>query len=186
LTPRTSRASLGITMRRTPHKVPGPNKPECSPGAICFSGEVGNDEEFRKDLNADLTFLLKLPGGIDLIFRHPQGTCTLSTWIANPPFMAHHETEIDAAYEWTAEQEVQVSPREFRFAMNCADYERLYALPEKDAEQYSAQLGSLAKGRGRLWITDSKLTHSHGRVNEVKGTILWMKFSVEIKLPSPH
>ena len=99
--------------------------------------------------------------------------------------MAHHDTEIDAAYDWTAEQEVQTSPREFRFPTNCADYERLYQLSQTDAEKYFDNLTSLAKGEGRLWITDARVTHSHGVVGRENGAVEWMKFTVELKLPAP-
>ena len=47
-----------------------------------------------------------------------------------------------------------------------------------------AKLGSLATGRGRLWITDSKVTHDHDSVAPGNGAIEWMKFTVEIKLPA--
>jgi hypothetical protein len=59
---------------------------------------------------------------------------------ANPPFRAHHDTEIDAEYDWTAEQEVQTSPRVFRLAKSCKDYQRLLNLLETDAEKHLARL----------------------------------------------
>jgi hypothetical protein len=58
-------------------------------------------------------------------------------------------------------------------------------LSETNAEKYFAQLESLAKGQGRLWITDSKVSHSHGSVSPENGAIEWMRFSVEVKLPNP-
>lgn len=48
---------------------------------------------------------------------------------------------------------------------NCEDYQALFALLQTDTEKYVMKLESLAKGHGRLWITDSKVTHSHGSVN---------------------
>jgi len=167
-------------------RVPGAAKPECVQSSICLSGEVREGQEFRKNLNADLDFVLRLPGGFDVVPRQRELTCKLSAWVANPPLMAHHDTEIDAAYDWTAEQEVQTSPREFRFVTNCADYERLYDLSQADAEKYLANLALLAKGQGRLWITDSRVTHSHGTVSPENGAVEWMKFSVEVKLPNPN
>jgi hypothetical protein len=160
-------------------------KPECVQGSICFSGEVREGQEFRKSLSPDLDFVLRLPGGIDIVPKPRELTCDLSAWVANPPLMAHHDTEIDAAYDWTAEQEVQTSPREFRFPTNCADYERLRDLSQTDPKKYFANLTSLAKGQGRLWITDSRVTHSHSAVGPENGSVEWMKFSVEIKLPNP-
>src|SRR5438552_17490521 len=35
---------------------------------------------------------------------------------------------------------------------------------------------------GRLWITDSRVTHSHGINSKEQGAVEWMKFSVEIKI----
>jgi hypothetical protein len=151
----------------------------------CFSGEVREGQTFRKDLNADLEFVLRLPGGFDVVSKHREDSCKLSSWVANPPLRAHHATEIDAAFDWSAEQEVQMSPREFHFVTNCADYQALYDLSETDAEKYFAHFDSLAKGQGRLWITDSRVTHAHDSSVKGNGAIEWMKFSVEIKLSNP-
>lgn len=161
----------------------GKGQPECAPGATCFSGEVREGHEFRKQLNADLDFVVSLPGGIDIVLRQNDSRCKLSAWVANPPLHAHHDTEIDAAYDWTAEQEVQRSPREFRFATNCADFQALFDLSQAGGEKYFAQRDSLAKGQGRLWITAAKVTHSHGSISRKNGAIVRMKFSVEIQLP---
>jgi hypothetical protein len=165
-----------------PRKVPGASKPECARGSICFSGEIREGQRFRKDLNADLEFVLDLPGGFRVEIKRAEASCKNLFWVANPPFRAHHDTEIDAEYDWTAEQEVETSPREFRFATSCAAYRTLFDLSETDAEKYLANLKSLANGEGRLWITDSRVTHSHGLVGG-NGAVEWMKFSVEIKLP---
>jgi hypothetical protein len=130
--------------------------------------------------------VLRLPGGFDVVPNQPATTtCKLSLSVANPPLRAHNDTEIDAAYDWTAEQEVETSPRDFRFPTNCADYERLYRLLQSDPEKYVANLSSLAKGQGRLWITDSRVTHPHGDISSENGAVEWMKFTVEIKLPPP-
>jgi hypothetical protein len=161
-------------IQKTRRKVPGAAKPECAQDSICFSGEVGEGQEFRKDLNSDLDFVLRLPGGCAIVSRHAAASCNNLFWVANPPFMAHHDTEIDAAYDWTAEQEVQTSPREFRFATSCAGYQTLYDLSQTDAEKYVANLESLAKGQGRLWITGSRVTHSHGIVTKEQGAIDWI------------
>jgi serine protease inhibitor len=78
---------------------------------------------------------------------------------------------------------VETSPREFRFATSCAVYRALLDLSQTDAEKYVANFNSLANGEGRLWITDSRVTHSHGINSKEQGAVEWMKFSVEIKLP---
>src|ERR1017187_4579684 len=100
--------------------------------------------------------------------------------------MAHHDTEIDAAYDWTAEQEVQPPPRESPLVNRGPDYSRLSELAGADPEKYLANLTLLAKGEGRLWITDARVTHSHGINGKEQGAVEWIKFSVEIRLPNPH
>jgi hypothetical protein len=104
-------------MRR---KVPGASKPECAQGSICFSGEIGEGQRSRKDVNADLEFVLGLPGGFQVEITRAEASCKQLFCVAAPPFHAHRSTEIDAQYDWTAEQEVETSPREFRFATSCA------------------------------------------------------------------
>src|ERR1700732_1206060 len=118
--------------KKVARKVPGEAKPECAQGSICFSGEAGEGQEFGEDLNSDLDFVLGLPGGFAIVLKHAAASCNNLFWVANPPFMAHHDTEIDAAYDWTAEQEVQTSPREFRFATSCTGYQTLYDLSQTD------------------------------------------------------
>lgn len=172
--------------KKTPRKVPGASKPECAEGSICFSGEVAEGQTFRKDLNADLEFVLRLPGEFRVDMTRAEDTCKKLFWVVYPPFHAHRLTEIDAQYDWTAEQEVETSPREFRFATSCAAYRTLFDLLQSDAEKFVANFESLANGEGRLWITDSRVTHLHGINSKEQGAVEWIQFSVEIKLPKPN
>ena len=183
-------------VRRAPRKVPTPNKPACSPGAICFSGEVSAGREFRKELNSQLDFVLK-PGWLIAIGpRYPEGNCGDGDFanVENPPYRAHREIYIDATYGWTAEQEVSASPREFNFVTNCADYraesDRLSivlwpytAKSDKEYNEAMAKLGSVPLGKGRLWITGSKISHANDTADQNQGEIEWLQFSVEIVLP---
>jgi hypothetical protein len=178
-------AQTQITTSPRKTRVPPNSKPECAQGSICFSGEVEDGHEFRKHLSPTLDFVVRLPGGIDIVPAQGKRPCELSAWVANPPLMAHHDTEIDAGYEWTAEMEVHTSPRKFRFPTNCADYKRLYDLSQNDAENYFAKLNALAKGEGRLWITESRITPSQTTPIPDNGSVEWIKFSVEIRLPKP-
>ena len=82
-----------VKMRK---KVPGSSKPECAQGAICFSGEVREGQTFRKDLGAGLEFLIGLPGGFQVGIVRADADCKKLNWVADPPFRAHHQTEIDA------------------------------------------------------------------------------------------
>jgi len=172
--------------KKMPRKVPGASKPECAQGSICFSGEIREGQTFRKDITAGLEFVLGLPGSFQVEIKHAEASCKQLFWVADPPFHAHRPTEIDAQYDWTAEQEVETSPREFRFATSCEAYRTLFDLSQTDAEKYIADFKSLANGEGRLWITDSRVTHSHGINSKEQGAVEWMKFSVEIKLSKPN
>jgi hypothetical protein len=138
-------------------------KPECAKGAICFFGEVAGGREFRKAVNADLNFVLALPGSIDVVPRQPDPACHLEQWIANPPLTAHHPTEIDAAYDWTAAQEVSDSPREFQIVQNCREFQSLYG-----------PCTGNRRTRTQINIFDTP--------DDDYGAIEWLKFSVKIIL----
>ncbi|MCU1258452.1 MAG: hypothetical protein JWO80_1337, partial [Bryobacterales bacterium] len=56
------------------------------------------------------------------------------------------------------------------------------ATPQK-YEEALAKLGSSLLGKGRLWITDSRISHSGDTPDDKLGKIEWMKFSVEVSLP---
>ncbi len=168
---------------RMPRKVPGTSKPECAQGAICFSAQVSEGQTFRKELSPDLEFVIGLPGGFGVRITRAERECDRMSWVADPPFRVHRPTEIDALYDWTAEQEIESSPRDFRFATSCTAIQKLFALYETDPDKFVANFDSLANGEGRLWIIDGKATHSHGGNSKEQGAVEWIKFSVEIKLP---
>ena len=179
--------------KRMPIKVPGAERPTCTRGAICFSGEVSRGGEFSKTLNTALVFKLESSWQIAIIPTRPEGYCIEFASVVNGPYRAHRDLLIDASYEWTAEQEVHTSPREFRFVTNCADYrteyERLLIVlgsspaTRQKYEEAMTNLGTTARGKGRLWITDSKVSHTDDTSDDKLGKIEWMKFSVEIVLP---
>ena len=186
--------AIAQTGGRVPRSVPGAAKPECARGAICFSGEVEDGKEFRKKINDDLDFVLTGGGGIAIVPRHPDDkNCDEFAGVVTGPQRAHNPLEIDAAYDWTAEQEVATSPREFSFVTSCAEYRDASALLQvalwpqdmQKLREAMARLGALPTGQGRVWITDSKVTQAHDNVVAGNGAIEWMKFSVEIKLPRP-
>ena len=56
---------------------------------------------------------------------------------------------------------------------------------EKKYNEALAKLGTSPSGSGRLWITNSKISHANDTSDNELGMIRWMKFTVEIKLP-PH
>lgn len=184
--------AVAQTGGRVPRKAPGAAKPECGRGAICFSGEVQEGKEFRQRINEALDFVLTGGGGIAIVPRHPDNKpCEEFAGVVTGPFRAHNTLELDASYDWTAEQEVETSPREFDFVTSCVEYRKASALLQivlgpgdmRKYEEAMARFSALPTGKGRVWITDSKVTHSRDSVVEGNGAIEWMKFSVEIKLP---
>jgi hypothetical protein len=185
----------GQTVKKMPRKVPGAAKPECSQAAICFSGEVSQDTEFRKALNGDLEFSLET-SGFAIVPKQPLGDCREFTSVVNGPYRQHRDIFLDTSYGWTAEQEVTTSPREFRFVTNCVDYRTEYErlmivlgstrVTQQKYDEAIAALGTLAGGKGRVWITDSKVSHADDTPDEKLGKILWIKFSAEILLPDKN
>lgn len=179
--------------QRTAHKAPPSNKPVCSPGAICFSGRVEGDEEFRRHINAEMDFVLQPGWTIAIEPRRGQGECGEFAAVANPPYRAHNMLSINATYDWTAEQEVGTTPREFVFVTNCADWRietaRLniamwgYTATKAQYDEAMDRLGTLATGKGRLWITGAKTSHTEDTDDDKRGKIEWMTFTVEIKMP---
>ncbi len=176
-----------------PFEVSGADKPVCSPGAICFSGEVSEDQEFRKTINTELEFVLERGWTITVVPKRPKGDCREFASVVNAPYRAHRDLYIDTSYGWTAEEEVKSSPRQFYFVTNCADYrtesERLnivlwgYDVTQQKYDEAMAKLATSPLGTGRLWITDSKVTHAEDTPDNKLGKIKWMKFAVEIRLP---
>jgi hypothetical protein len=111
----------------------------------------------------------------------------------NAPYRAHRQLYIDESYGWTAQEEMDDSPREFYFVTNCADYraesERLnivlwgYGHTDQEYKDAQERLGSSPLGEGHLWITKYKITHAGDSSEDNTGKVEWMQFAVEIKLP---
>jgi hypothetical protein len=185
-------------------KVSHANKPLCSAGAICFSGEVFAGKEFRRNINDQLGFVLVpaepgwtiqvVPIGED-DYVAPLGAnqCDELASVVTGPYRYHSALNIDMTYMTSAEEEVSGPPREFRFVTNCKDLrtesDRLkivlwpYTFTKREVAKAQTQLGSSPLGKGRMWITDSKITHVSDTPDYKLGVIDWMRFTVEIRLP---
>jgi hypothetical protein len=162
-----------------------PPKPECAKEAICFSGAVSGDSEFRWQISPDLDFVLRPAWTITVVpHRAGMGCETYDDFseIATTPLMAHNNRFIDESYGWTAEQEVERTPREFYFVTNCQD-------DEIEGDRYRKgdleKFGTSPLGHGRLWITNSRVSHAHDTDDDKSGEIESMEFSVEVVLPTP-
>lgn len=181
------------SIMRAPRKIPGTEKPACSKGAICFAGRVSEGQQFRRALNDELEFVLSPDWTIMVVPKRAEGACWEFASVVNPPYRAHRDLYINMSYGWTAEEEVADSPREFEFVTNCADFlaesERLnvvlwpYTVSKEKYDDALAKLGTSKLGKGRLWITGSKVSHARDTEDEKLGKIEWMSFSVEVVLP---
>ena len=130
---------------------------------------------------------------ITIVPRQAEGDCKEFASVVNAPYRAHRDLYIDATYGWTAEDEVDDSPRQFYFVTNCADYrvesDRLkivlwgYRHTDKEYKAALAKLGSSPLGEGRLWITNYKIANNSDSSGDKARKINWMQFAVEIKLP---
>jgi hypothetical protein len=140
-----------------------------------------------------LDFVLQPGWTIAIEPKKPERDCNEFASVVNAPYGAHRDLYINTSYGWKAEEEVHASPREFRFVTNCADYrtefQRLSIALSGDGvtgQKYKealAKLGTSPEGTGQLWITGSKITHSNDTSDNNSGTIQWIRFTVEIKLP---
>ncbi|HVW07816.1 MAG TPA: hypothetical protein VHC90_04500 [Bryobacteraceae bacterium] len=175
----TTNGSTGTTLRTV--KPPAPPKAECAKGAICFSGTVSRESGFAWQISPELDFILKPGWTITVVPHLTTAGCTDDlSWPLTWPVQEHNGRYIDETYGWTAEQEVDTTPREFLFLTNCSDYKTAYDLYIKGDV---GRLAALHHGSGRLWITNSKISHVHDTNDNKSGEIESMEFSVEILLP---
>lgn len=178
---------------------------------VRFTDEVAQGLEFRKEIDRGLNLVFKpdsMGAGITgwSIQVSPQSEpsdseCSDLAWVVTPPFRFQNALYLDTSYGTTAQEAVQISPRDFNFVLNCDDYKTEYERVErvlwpgnyskKEVDDALAKLGSIPHGTGRLWIRDSKYTPGDKTSDPVKlGEIHWIKFEVEIKFPEeslkPH
>jgi hypothetical protein len=167
--------------------------PTCSSGAICFAGEVHNGKQFRHTINSSLVFVVQPGWTVAIVPRQPRSDCDEFASVVNAGYRAHRPLDIEESYGWSAQDEMDLSPRNFYFVTNCADHrteaERLgivlWGNGHTQAENGAArkQLGTSPLGEGKLWITKYKITSAGSNSTDNTGQIEWMRFSVEIKLP---
>jgi len=167
-------------------KQPVLQKPQCAPGAICFSGEVYRDQEFRKKLNDQLSFVLRPGWTIEIVPAQPCADPDDFAGVVNPPYHFNPTLYIMPGWGMKAENAVADSLREFNFVTTCADYRveadrvdlLLYSAGKATESQYDEaykKLGTSPLGHGRFWITGSTV-----KENE----ITLIRFAVEIKMPA--
>lgn len=175
--------------------------------SLTFSGEVSLGQTFRKNIGHGLDFVLKpsteAPGKItgwtiEVSPRTPlsNSRCIDYVWVVTPPYRSYNTRYLDTSYGTTAQEAVRTSPRDFRFVLNCADFETeskrveiilwRYNYSQKDADKALAELGTSPLGKGSVWIEDYKIRPGEESAGTAEvGVIDWIKFRVEIKFPKP-
>lgn len=167
---------------------------------IRISGEVTRGEAFTQAINQNLEFSLRPapgypagPGGWTITVSakgaRPSG-CDDLVWVATPPYRSYNPRYLDLSYATSPRQAVAITPREFSFVLNCADYaveeQRVRAVlwpasaSQAALNEAQANLGISPMGKGRLHIRDSRVT---GPDSTNAGAIDWLRFEVELELP---
>lgn len=165
---------------------------------VKFSGHVEHGKDYRQTLGADLTFVLQptntgwqmeIEG---LSPEHPETPGNYLT-IATPPYHFNDTASIDDSYGRKLEDAIKESPREFHFALDAAQFEKIGEIVEvalhggdrSAAEQDRATdfvLNRMAEvtGSGKFSINRSQIGKLKG---EKKDAILSLDFSVELRVP---
>lgn len=172
---------------------------------VRFTGEVARDHEFRWPIGRGLVFAL-IPDvdksgaqsgwTITIAPERPPGNsdCRDFAWVVMPPYRSYNHRYLNNTYGTTAKEAVEMSPRNFNFVLNCADYQVEAARVRKvlwrgneSDEEYNdtlAKLGSSPQGHGKLWIDKSKISPAVREIEGVNyGSIDWIQFHVEIRFP---
>jgi len=162
---------------------------------VRISGEVKRGEAFTRDIGQNLEFALRpVPDGWTITVSakgvRPAG-CDDLVWVATPPYRFFNQRYLDLSYATSPRQAVAMTPREFSFVLNCADYaveeKRVTLLlwpnsaTEAELQQARDKLGTSPLGKGRFFIRDSRITDPDGRN---PGSIDWLRFDVELQLPA--
>lgn len=162
-----------------------------------FSGEVKRGEAFTHDIGQGLEFALRPasedPSGwtITVSAKGPRPAgCDDLVWVATPPFRSFNQRYLDLSYGTSPRQAVAMTPREFSFVLNCADYaveeKRVtlvlwpYAATEAEVQDALAKLGTSPLGKGTFFIRDSRIIDPEGKN---PGSIDWLRFDVELEFP---
>src|SRR5438067_1221608 len=101
---------------------------DASDEIVPFQGELSRGHNFRQSIGHGLTLLLTDDGAGWTIGVSPQTAtepqCGDLAWVVNPPFRNYNALYLNASYGMTAQEAVEISPREFNFVLSCAGLKR--------------------------------------------------------------
>jgi hypothetical protein len=171
----------GILLSSTPLQAPAR-----------FAAEVFRGQDSEREFGPGLIFRLRAsrdprtPGWT--IEVRPRGESTPEvefSWVATPPYRFFNPRYLEVSYGYSAEQIVQINPREFRFVRNRAGYELASEAVRKllwpsgitpeELERAEKTLADLETCRGILRILDSRISAAGGTES-----IDWLNFELEL------
>jgi hypothetical protein len=165
---------------------------------VRFAGTVVQGQAFERQVGSGIVF--RLAPNLDptisgwTIEMRSQGSPEKDfLWVATPPYRFSHPRYLDTSYGYTAAQAVAWSVRDFNFALNEADHDRLLeavrkvlwpsGLSEAESEQGRRLVEETPRGHGMLRIRDARIGGEEE--NDGRGWIEHLSFEVELCFPLP-
>lgn len=172
---------------------------------LSIEGEVSSGRTFEQPFGGNLRFRLDPQPALAGWFievvpeRQPANGFAEYLWVVNPPYRSWNSRYLDTSYGWKAKDAVGESPRNFNFVVNEEQFKKASELvdiasmsrPQSDQrskEEIAKEIAdaeyalvSFPVAKGRLVILDSKVGAPNK--NEELGTIEWLKFRVELRVP---
>lgn len=168
---------------------------------VRFQSEVSRGHDFRQSIGHGLVLVLAGGDGWTIgvspqTVTEPQ--CGDFAWVVNPPFRNYNALYLNSAYGITAQEAVEISPREFNFVLSCAGLKReatfvdrlIMSSPagmqptERQVAEAQAKMGTSPQGHGKLWVLDYKISAAPEDIDGKNyGQIDWIRFRVEIRFP---
>lgn len=179
---------------------------------MSFQGEVSAGQTYEQGLGANLLFRLKqneVGWYIEVLPNPRSSTNAEFIWVVTPPYRFGNARYVDTSYGVSAKEAVKWTPRDFNFVLDEQEYKRagelvdlvLWSRPpsdqkskeeiEKQSDEAAKALSRFPVAKGQLFILDSKVgtyakTGEPGSIEWTKftfGTIDWIKFRVELRVP---
>jgi len=168
--------------------------------SVKFAGEAKQNEAFEKPVGGGLIFRLApnasgWPPGWEIRINADteadsgETTSPDFVWVVTPPYRSSNPRHLDTQYGISLKDAVAWSPRDFSFVLTGKDYKSaktaldkvLWPKTEQEQQQGLEEIARVPVGVGLLTILDSHVTE--GKAEGNVGSIDWIKFTVELRLP---
>ncbi len=158
---------------------------------LSFSGRVDKGERYEYPMENGLVFRLlpnsagNPPGWVITVAKSDRSRDDY-VWVVTPPYRFWNPRYIDISYGTSAREAAEITPREFYFVTNEADYKTasesvdiiLWPNNYKKKEIHDAndKLSGVPRKKGVLTITNAELSPGTDGIQEIRS----MEFKVEI------